>query len=119
MNTLSARTLRAARAAAKAVLGATLLAAFTISAHAGDPALGKQKSAVCAACHGEDGNSPAPAFPRIAGQERDYLLQALLDYKAGKRKDPIMGAQVAALSKQDMADLAAWFSAQKGLYVKR
>jgi len=86
---------------------------------AGDPMRGKQKSEVCAACHGADGNSPTPAFPRIGGQHPDYLLQALLDYKAGKRKNPIMAAQVEPLSKQDMADLAAWYGAQQGLYVKR
>lgn len=108
------------RAPALALLAcAASLFALASPVHAGDPARGKEKSAVCAACHGEDGNSPAPAFPRIAGQERDYLMQALLDYKAGKRTDPIMAAQVGALSKQDMADLAAWFSVQKGLYVKR
>lgn len=105
--------------AGPAALCAAALFAFATGAQAGDPMRGKEKSTVCAACHGADGNSPAPAFPHIAGQERDYLLQAMLDYKAGKRKDPIMGAQVMALSKQDMADLAAWFSSQKGLYVKR
>lgn len=85
----------------------------------GDPASGKQKSEVCAACHGADGNSPAPAFPHIAGQHEDYLLQALKDYKAGKRKNPIMAAQVENLSREDMQDLAAWFASQQGLYVKR
>ena len=77
------------------------------------------EAASCIACHGADGNSPSPAFPRIAGQHPEYLLQALFDYKAGKRKNPIMAAQVEALSKQDMSDLAAWFGAQQGLYVKR
>ena len=77
------------------------------------------KAQVCAACHGADGNSPAPLFPRIAGQHRDYLYQALQDYKAGRRKNPIMAAQVEALSKQDMESLAAWFSSQQGLFVKR
>ena len=86
---------------------------------AGDKQRGEEKSQICAACHGADGNSPTPAFPRIAGQHPDYLLQALCDYKAGKRKNPIMAAQVEALSKQDMSDLAAWFGAQQGLYVKR
>ncbi|ENO87347.1 c-type cytochrome [Thauera linaloolentis] len=86
---------------------------------AGSPLRGKEKSEVCAACHGADGNSPLPTFPRIGGQHPDYLLQALLDYKAGRRKNPIMAAQVEALSKQDMADLAAWYGAQQGLYVKR
>ena len=85
-----------------------------------DKAAGEAKyTAICAACHGADGNSPTPAFPRIGGQHPDYLLQALLDYKAGKRKNPIMAAQVEPLSKQDMADLAAWYGAQQGLYVKR
>jgi len=90
-----------------------------MSAQAADPAAGKEKSAVCAACHGADGNSQTADFPRIAGQHEAYLLQALHDYKSGRRKDPIMGAQVQALSKQDMADLAAWFASQQGLFVKR
>lgn len=84
------------------------------AAHAGDAARGKEKSAACAACHGEDGNSKAPSFPRIGGQHEDYLLQALKAYKKGTRKNAIMGAQVTALSEQDMADLAAYFASQKG-----
>jgi len=82
---------------------------------AGDAASGKQKSQTCAACHGPDGNSPAgPDFPRLAGQYYDYLLKALLDYKSGARKNPIMGGQVGSLTSQDMADLAAFYSRQKG-----
>jgi cytochrome c553 len=82
---------------------------------AGDAASGKQKSQTCAACHGADGNTPTgPEFPRLAGQHYDYLLKALRDYKSGARKNPIMGGQVGALSTQDMADLAAYFSSQKG-----
>jgi cytochrome c553 len=88
-------------------------------AFAGDVARGKEKSAACAACHGADGNSPASAFPRIGGQHEDYLLQSLLSYKNGSRKNAIMGAQVAALSKQDMSDLAAFFAAQPGPLVSR
>ncbi len=88
-------------------------------AHAGDAARGKEKSAACAACHGADGNSPAPAFPRIGGQHEDYLLNALHSYKKGTRKNAIMGAQVGALSDQDMADLAAYFASQKGPLVSR
>ena len=86
---------------------------------AGDPATGKEKSTVCAACHGAEGNSPSPEFPRIAGQIEDYLYQALLDYKSGRRKNPIMAAQVENLSRRDLSDLAAYFASQKGLYVKR
>jgi cytochrome c553 len=88
---------------------------------AGDAGSGKQKSQACAACHGADGNAPTgPDFPRLAGQHYDYLLKALRDYKSGARKNPIMDAQVGGLSAQDMADLAAYFSSQKGaLHVVR
>lgn len=86
---------------------------------AGDPAAGKEKSLVCAACHGQKGESVSPTFPVLAGQHVDYLERALLDYKAGHRKNPIMGPQVENLSKTDIEDLAAYFASQKGLYVKR
>ena len=88
-------------------------------ASAGDAMAGKEKSTTCAACHGADGNSPTPDFPRLAGQHEDYLLRALLDYKLGNRKNPIMQGQVASLSKEDMADLAAWFAGQDGLETVR
>lgn len=88
-------------------------------AHAGDPLQGKEKAKVCAACHGLDGNSPTPEFPRLGGQHEDYLLRALLDYQRGERKNPIMTAQVEKLSRQDLADLAAWYASQSGLYLKR
>ena len=82
---------------------------------AGNVASGKQKSQACAACHGPDGNSPTgPEFPRLAGQHYDYLLKALRDYKSGARKNPIMSGQVGSLTPQDMADLAAFYSSQKG-----
>lgn len=96
-----------------------LSAVMALPAQAGDAAKGKEKATVCGACHGPDGNSPTPDFPRLAGQPEDYLVKALSDYKSGKRKNPIMGAQVEALSKADMADVAAWFSSQQGLVVKR
>jgi cytochrome c553 len=84
----------------------------------GNAAAGKEKSTVCAACHGADGNSATPDFPKLAGQNADYMVKALSDYKSGARKNPIMGGQVANLSKQDMEDLAAYFSSQTGLTVK-
>ena len=88
---------------------------------AGDADSGKPKSQACAACHGLDGNSPtSPDFPRLAGQHYDYLLKALRDYKSGARRNAIMGAQVGGLSPQDMADLAAFYSREKGsLHVLR
>lgn len=82
---------------------------------AGDPARGAEKSLSCQACHGADGNSPAPTFPILAGQHEDYLLQSLLAYRDGRRTDPVMTALAAPLSAQDMADLAAYYARQKGL----
>lgn len=88
---------------------------FQGSVHAnGDPVAGKNKAQVCATCHGPDGNSPQPAFPKIAGQHADYLTRALMDYKSGARSNPIMAGFAANLSEEDMADLAAFFSQQKG-----
>ena len=98
------------------VIVISLLASSVVHA-GGDPAAGKEKSQACQACHGVDGNSLAPNFPKLAGQYQNYLLRALMDYKSGARKNPIMNAQVAALSEQDMKDLAAYFAGQKGLYV--
>lgn len=88
-------------------------------AQAADVAAGKEKSKSCAACHGADGNSPAPDFPRLAGQHFDYLVKALNDYKNGARKNAIMAPMAANLSQRDMADLAAYYSHQQGLILKR
>ena len=93
--------------------------AFGATAHAGSPAAGKEKSKVCAACHGEDGVSKAPDFPTLAGQYNDYLVQALNAYKSGARKNPMMAGQVAKMKHEDIADLAAYFSSQRALVTKR
>jgi len=93
-----------------------LALAFAASAQArGNAESGKAKAAqVCAACHGPDGNKPsAPDQPVLAGQYYDYLVRALSDYKAGHRTNGIMKGFAATLSKQDIEDLAAWFSSQK------
>ena len=76
---------------------------------------GKTKAAqACAACHGADGAKPsAPDQPILAGQHYDYLVRALNDYRTGARTNPIMKGFAAQLSKQDIEDLAAWFSSQK------
>lgn len=86
--------------------------------HAASVAAGKQKSQVCAACHGVDGNSTSSQFPRLAGQYPDYIVKALTDYKSGARKNPIMSGFAAQLSPADMEDLAAYFSSQHGLQVE-
>lgn len=88
-------------------------------AHGANIEAGKEKSRPCAACHGPDGNSPTPDFPKLAGQHYDYLVKALKDYKSGARKNPIMAPQAANLSVRDMEDLAAYYAHQPGLKVKR
>ena len=97
-----------------ALLGASL-PAFAAS---GDAEVGRKKSGPCAACHGANGISATPDFPNLAGQHADYLQTALTHYKNGKRKNPIMQAQVANLSPKDILDLAAYFSKQRGLETK-
>ena len=101
----------------KFLIFATAMALGT-AAQAGDPVAGKEKAKVCAACHGENGVSQAPDFPKLAGQYTDYLVRALNDYKTGVRKNPIMAGQVANLKKEDIADLAAYFSSQQALATK-
>ncbi len=99
----------------KALFAVSLISCViaTPAMSAGDAAAGKTKSASCAGCHGVDGNSAAPNFPKLAGQHAGYLLKQMQDFKNGKRKDPTMTAMVAPLSEQDMADLAAYFASQK------
>ena len=78
----------------------------------GDAARGKARTAVCAACHGLDGNSVAPANPNLAGQHATYLSNALKAYKSGSRSNAIMASMAAALSDQDIEDIAAYYAAQ-------
>jgi cytochrome c553 len=85
---------------------------------ASESAAGKEKSKVCAACHGPEGNSASAEFPRLAGQHYDYLVKALKDYRSGARKNPIMAPQAAKLSDRDIADLADFYSEKRGLQVK-
>jgi cytochrome c553 len=79
----------------------------------------KDKAAVCAACHGEAGISPSPNWPNLAGQYNDYLEHAIRQYRAGQRKDPVMGAQAQNLTDEDIEQLAEYFAAQSGLYTVR
>ena len=98
-----------------AALVATSVPALAAS---GDAEAGRKKSTPCAACHGANGVSPSPEFPNLAGQYADYLATALNHYKNGKRKNPIMQAQVANLTAKDVADLSAYFASLRGLQVK-
>jgi cytochrome c553 len=74
---------------------------------------GREKAEQCAGCHGEDGNSETPIFPKLAGQHTDYLIRQLNDFRAQKRVDPSMNAIAGALGDQDVADLAAYYASQK------
>ncbi|MDD1795671.1 cytochrome c4 [Enterovibrio makurazakiensis] len=102
----------------KLALLLTLIASFTAYAQ-GDAEAGKAKSTTCAACHGADGNSLIPANPVLAGQHEKYLFKQLKEFKLGMtsggeqgRYNPVMAGMVAALSEQDMADLAAYYATQ-------
>lgn len=96
----------------------TILLTATVSvalaaggAHAaGDAAAGESKAAPCAACHGADGNSTNPDWPKISGQHPRYVEKQLNDFKAGRRVNALMTGMVAPLSEQDMADLAAFYA---------
>ncbi len=83
------------------------------AASAQDAVAGKDKAAVCVACHGADGNSTIAQNPILAGQTARYIYLQLRDFKEGRRKDPLMSPMAANLSKKDMLDLGAYFSAQK------
>ena len=103
----------------KPALLALVLLGAGFSAHAADVEAGKKKAAeVCAACHGPDGNSASADFPRIAGQHPDYLAKALRDYKSGARKDPVMSGFANTLTAQDIENVTAYFSSQRGLQTK-
>jgi len=82
------------------------------AAQAGDAVAGKAKAATCGACHGADGNSLAPNFPKIAGQGERYLVKQITDIKNGGRQVPEMMGFVAGLSETDIADIAAYFAGQ-------
>ena len=92
---------------------AALLLCLPVCAFAQDAEAGEKKAEVCAACHGIDGNSTIPLYPILAKQTARYLYMQLRDYKRGRRKDPAMSPMAANLSKQDMLDLAAYYSSQK------
>lgn len=100
----------------KLILSALMVVASPLVLAAGNVDAGKAKSAVCAACHGADGNSPAGAFPSLAGQHASYTIKQLQDMKtekaSGGRPVAEMVAFVQALTDEDIADLAAFYAAQ-------
>ncbi len=92
---------------------ASILAVISVQAIAeGDPSAGQAKSAICAACHGADGNSAIPNWPKLAGQHADYMVRQVALIKSGARTVPEMLGIVASMSDQDIQDISAWFSSQ-------
>lgn len=92
-------------------IGLSLLISLPVLAM-GDADAGQGKAAICAACHGMDGNSVIPNWPKIAGQHSSYLERQLGLIKGGIRPVPEMAGIVVALSDQDLADMAAYYSSQ-------
>ncbi len=83
---------------------------------AGNPQKGQSLAITCSACHGEKGISAAPAYPSLAGQLPAYIYKQLQDYSDGNRQNPIMSGLAKTLSKQDAADLAAWYGSQPAAF---
>jgi cytochrome c553 len=73
------------------------------------------KAEACVACHGKNGQGTTDEYPNLGGQHADYLAQALNDYRLGKRKNPIMAPFAQQLTREDIAALSKFFSAQPGL----
>ncbi len=95
-----------------AALAGALMGTWGVAV-AGDAAAGKAKAAMCAGCHGTDGNSMVPTFPKLAGQHEAYLVDALKQYRSGARNNASMKPMVAALTDTDIANLAAYYAGQK------
>ncbi|SBS35485.1 Cytochrome c4 precursor [Marinomonas aquimarina] len=86
--------------------------ATSVAIAEGNPDAGKPLTAVCSACHGADGNSLAPTWPKLAGQNESYLLKQMNDIKSGARPVAQMAGLLDGLSDQNMADIAAYFASQ-------
>ncbi len=94
----------------KAITASMLLTGLLSTAHAaGNPVTGKIKAISCQVCHGKDGHSSNPIYPKLAGQHASYLVKQMRDFKSGKRVDPVMNEMAPSLSDQDIEDIAAYF----------
>ena len=92
------------------MIGLSSLVSFTL--YAADSEAGKTKSALCAGCHGVDGNSTNGIWPKLAGQHASYLQKQIREFKNGTREDPVMRGMVAALTDTDIEDIAAYYESQ-------
>ncbi len=96
--------------AAPAASAPAVAEAATAAVKPGDATAGQGKAAVCGACHGIDGNSTDPQYPKLAGQHESYIARQLTSFKGGKRQNAIMLGMATALSEQDMHDIGAYFA---------
>lgn len=94
-------------------LAQTVFAQSTPEGATGTAEAGQAKAATCVACHGVDGNSVNPEWPSIAGQHAEYIVKQLAAFKGGARTNVLMSPMAMTLSEQDMADLGAYFAAQR------
>ena len=98
------------------LLGLSATTTLAEEGHGNEPArTGAEVAQTCAACHGEKGISAADMYPHLAGQHASYIVQALKDYKTGKRQNQIMNAMAANLSEADMEAVAEYYSNIEGL----
>jgi cbb3-type cytochrome c oxidase subunit III len=105
------------------LLVAAFLAASSLSVSANEPAPAKAKpdlakgeasfGAVCAACHGADGNSGTPTYPKLAKQHPEYIVKQLQEFKSGKRDNAIMKGFATTLSDEDMKNIAYWVTTKE------
>jgi cytochrome c553 len=94
-------------------IGIMIYSTSTILHAEGNARAGKEKAASCNSCHGDNGNSLTPNFPKLAQQHQSYLVKQLQAFKSGARNDPMMSAMALPLSEEDMLDIGAYYEAQK------
>lgn len=96
------------------IFAALLLFSFSSAyVYAGNANVGKVKSSACKRCHGESGISKHPKYPSLAGQQEQYLVKAMKDYKNGTRDDSTMRSIILGLSDSSIKDIAAYYSSIK------
>lgn len=100
---------------ANASVAAELAKLEAVPTRPGDPKAGQGKAGACAACHGMDGNSSDAQYPKLAGQNEQYIVRQLMNFKSGSRVNAIMQGMAAPLTPQDMHDIGAYFASQKSL----
>lgn len=96
----------------KLILVLAMTTGFCVNVQAGDAAAGKALTVTCAACHGEDGNSMVPTFPKLAGQNEAYLIKQIQDIRDKRRPVPTMIGQVDNMTDEQIADIAAFYASQ-------